>query len=112
MSSPRERAEAIAEQADAIAAENPQYPASIFAELIAQLANVVAETSADVQIPAEFEIGAEYELTLRVKAVVAGRGEGHDLCFELHLEQRDYVSGTSHRVVVVDADEIVSALRR
>jgi hypothetical protein len=54
----------------------------------------------------DLEVGAEYELILRVRARALYRMGGELPCFELQLEDRNYQGG---RVVCVDADEIVEA---
>lgn len=55
------------------------------------------------------EPGAEYELTLRVRATVLERHDDRGLCYKLQLDGRDYVLP---RVVDLDADEISGASLR
>lgn len=79
---------------------------------LTQLAVVVRDTAERVGLRAEgveippLEVGQEYELLLRVRARVVDVSDGHGVCYELQLEQRDFYSG---RTVSVDHNEVSGA---
>lgn len=83
--------------------------------LLSDLAVVVRDCAERVGLRAEtgeceeLEEGAEYELTLRVRARVVSVHHGHGKAYQLELERRDYYDG--QRTVSVDHDELALADR-
>lgn len=76
---------------------------SVLADLVAKL----AEQTHPAFDPSELTKGDEFELTIRVRAVVVDVGED---CVEIRLERRNY-SLIAQREVGLDFDEIVGARR-
>lgn len=106
---PKQMYRQLAVRAAQLAAEHPDPPSTRVAALIEELALVAAEESPSAEPISALEEGGEYELTLRVRAVVVEVHDGHGLCYMLRLEPRDFFAG---RDVSVDHDEIARAKRR
>lgn len=104
--SARRQAALVASQAAKLATDFAP-PLSYVAALVGQLAQIIAGQLAE-DVP-RLQAGDEVELTLRVRATVVEVHDVDGLCYQVDLEQRDYVAG---RTVSIDHDEILSATRR
>lgn len=76
------------------------------ADLERRLASVEGEAPVEASI---LEPGAEYELTLKVRATVLERHDSQGLCYKIQLDPKDYVLP---RIIDLDADEISGASSR
>lgn len=88
----------------AAAARSPD-GAAVLGDLLAELAEVVAEQLGSPAAPAALEEGEDYELMIRVRATVV---EASDGAYRLELDARQFMGG---RGVTVDAEEIARATR-